>query len=142
MRTYGWIPRFHLKVREEQLPPVLLFPTVEFIFKVVQWSFFVAAITFGAHRIGSSRLEGIATCLNALLIFIVGERISRAIYGRFSAGPDRGARAVAVVFLLAAMIFSCWATYRLSLVLETVIADFVTVSERAAKLAGCAADTK
>ncbi len=66
---------------ESVLPPFHLYPAVEFVFKVMQWGAFAAALKVAAGRFHNSNLSAIAGVLFGLLIAIVGEKVARFAFG-------------------------------------------------------------
>lgn len=98
----------------------------------MQWASFLAVVRFGAVRIGSRNLEVAAGALIILLIVAVSERISRAVFGSINTFRWEGAPVVAVAVTLRVVVFSAWLSDMASNTLESVITEFVLLSERAA----------
>ena len=113
-----------LKVQDKELPPYHIFPFVEFVFKIVQWSGFVALLSFTAHRVASEHLAQVAGLLKTAIICVIDERLARELWGRIKFNKDAHPILVGLSIIVIVAV-GTYAGYRLNLEFEGVITELV-----------------
>lgn len=112
-------------VDENELPPYHFFPVIEFLFKIIQWSVFVAFLSYTANRIGSHALNVLANFLNATIAVAFDERIGREVWGRVQI--NRKAHPLLIsIGIIVIVVPTIYGIYKLNLGLQHIIADMIS----------------
>ena len=114
------------------LPRFQIFTGVEFTFKVVQWAAFSAALSAAVIRYNNEKLGWTANILLTLLLFVVGERVGRFLFGhiRPREGNYRPTVFISLVFLILASMVT---TAAFNLLLRDVVKLLIEVYDQANK---------